>query len=301
MKRVLLTGASGFIGFQAAPLLREKGYEVHAVSSRPQAANTEIRWHQGDLLDPEIVKRLIADVRPSHLLHLAWYAEPGKYWTDPLNVLWAEASLKLAREFRDRGGQRAVMAGSCAEYDWNSGACDEISTPLKPATTYGRCKHATQVLLEAYSGASGLSSAWGRVFYLYGPRESAERLVPSVVRSLLSGVPAQCTTGEQSRDFLHVEDVACAFVMLLESDVQGPVNIASGRPVRVRDLITEIASQVGRADLLRLGALPRPANDPQTIWGNAAKLTQTGWSPRYGLANGVRQTIEWWKGHLEKR
>jgi nucleoside-diphosphate-sugar epimerase len=300
MKRVLVTGASGFVGAEAVPLLQAGGFEVHGVSSRPQPPVAGLRWHRADLLNADAAARVIADAQPSHLLHLAWYAEPGKYWTDPVNECWVEASMRLIKAFREAGGQRVVVAGTCAEYDWNSGPCREQVTPLKPATLYGCCKHEVQLLLAAYSQATGLSSAWGRVFYVYGPGEPAQRLVPSVIRSLLSNTPAQCTAGEQARDFLHVQDVARAFVMLLESGHQGPINIASGRAVPVRELASEIARQLRRPDLLQLGALRGAENEPPSIAGDAGALTRLGWSPRHDLSSGIGETIEWWKARLEK-
>jgi nucleoside-diphosphate-sugar epimerase len=299
-KRVLVTGASGFVGTQAVPLLQAAGFEVHAVSSRPRPAAVGVRWHQVDLLDQGAAARVVANVHPSHLLHLAWYAEPRKYWTHPINVRWVEASIGLVRAFREAGGQRAVMAGSCAEYDWHSGPCREQATPLQPELTYGQCKHALQVLLDAYSKVTGLSSAWGRIFFIYGPGEPAQRLVPSVICSLLSNAPAQCTAGQQERDFLHVQDAARALVMLLESKHQGPINITSGHATPVKEVVSEIARQMQRTELLRLGVLKSAENDPQSISGDPGTLMRLGWSPQYNLTDGISQTIEWWKRRLEK-
>src|SRR5688572_5048389 len=144
MKRVLVTGASGFLGLHALPVLAARGFEVHATSLRKQPVVPGVRWHQSNLLDEQSIARLIAEVRVSHLLHLAWCAVPGRFWTAPENLLWAGASLNLIRAFRDHGGERVVVAGTCAEYDWHAGPCREDTTPIRPATVYGRCKHATQ-------------------------------------------------------------------------------------------------------------------------------------------------------------
>ena len=94
MRRALVTGASGFVGAQVVPLLQASGFDVHAVSSRPQPPIPGVRWHRANLLEPDAAARVVSDARPSHLLHLAWYAEPKKYWTDPVNVRWVEASMK---------------------------------------------------------------------------------------------------------------------------------------------------------------------------------------------------------------
>lgn len=297
MKRVLLTGATGFIGRHTIPLLLEHGYEVHAVSSGGvPGSGSGICWHQANLLDPGQVATLIAKVQPTQLLHFAWYAEPGKYWDSLENFRWVRASLGLLREFYDHGGQRVVMAGTCAEYDWRYGYCSEEVTPLIPATLYGTCKNSLQSMLNFFSQKTGLSSAWGRIFFLYGPYEHPNRLVSSVICSLLKGRPARCSHGNQVRDFLHVEDVAGAFVALLESDVTGPVNIASGQPIALKDVIYRIADRLTRREMVQLGAIAAPNNEPPLLVADVARLLkEVCWQPKYDLETGLKQTIEWWQ------
>jgi nucleoside-diphosphate-sugar epimerase len=278
---------------------------VHAAASQkhaPPPAPSEVRWHKADLLDRTETSALLAEVRPTHLLHCAWYAVPGKYWTATENFRWVEAGEHLLKAFADEGGQRVVGVGSCAEYDWSNGHCSELATPLKPATTYGECKHAFQILLTAFSRQAQLSAAWGRLFFLYGPHEPAERLVASVIQSLSQEQPALCTHGRQIRDFLHVQDAADALVALLDSDIEGPVNIASGAPVSVGDVIGEIANQLERPTLVQLDARPAAENEPPLLAADISRLRdEVGWSPRYDLANGIAETIDWWKRRQQER
>lgn len=302
MKRVLLTGATGFVGRQAVPALLRAGYEVHAVSSGVAPAEwPDVRWHRADLLSAGRIAGLVAEVRPTHLLHLAWYAVPGEYWASPENFRWVQASLDLFQSFASAGGERVVAAGTCAEYQWGvGGVCSEAVTPLKPATVYGKCKHAAQVMLDALAGLAGLSAAWGRVFFLYGPHERPERLVASVICSLLRGEVTRCSHGEQVRDFLHVEDAAEAFVALLETDVAGPVNLASGDPVRLKDVVGRIAERLGRTELLRFGAIPAPPDEPAALIADVARLkNEVGWSPSYDLCRGLENTVAWWEERLK--
>lgn len=295
MKRVLITGATGFIGRQCLPLLAAEAYDIHA-TVKDAPPSKDITWHRVDLLDPAQVTELMAQVRPSHLLHFSWYAVPGKYWTSPENVRWLQASLELLQAFVLNGGQRVVMAGTCAEYDWRYGYCSEHTTPLAPATLYGTCKHSLQMMLRAYAEQTSLSAAWGRIFFLYGPHEHPDRLVASVICQLLQGLPARCSHGNQVRDFLHVQDVASAFVKLLGSAVTGPVNIASGQPVRLKDVIDHIAGQLDRRDLVQLGAIPESPGDPPLLVADIRRLrNEVAWQPSYDLERGIAQTIEWWK------
>lgn len=300
MKRVLLTGVTGFIGRHCLPLLLSRGYEVHALSSKtPQQTLPDVHWHQADLLDSGQVSKLMAKVQPSHLLHFAWYVIHGKYWTALENVHWVQASLDLLQTFTRHGGQRVVMAGTCAEYDWKYGYCSEQITPLLPTSVYGICKHSLQLMLDAFCKQSEISAAWGRIFFLYGPHEHPDRLISSVIRSLLEGKPARCSHGNQIRDFLYVQDVADAFVTLLDSQVFGSVNIASGEPIRLKDFIYKIAEKINNPDLIQMGAIPTSVNEPPLLVADVSRLgNQLFWQPKYDLDSGLDQTILWWKEQI---
>lgn len=299
MKKVLLTGASGFIGRHAISSLLESGYEVHAVcnTSKPEIdEDTNLFWYKCNLLNLEEQKQLLAKIKPTHLLHFAWYAVHGKYWTSLENLRWVQASLELLMNFVENGGKRAVFAGTCAEYDWSYGYCSEGVTPIRPQTLYGTCKNSLQEILKHFSNQTKLSYAWGRIFFLYGPFEHPARLVPSVIRSLLKDEPAKCSHGNQIRDFLYVKDVASAFVSLLESNVEGPIDIASGQPVALHQIIHIIADKLKKQHLVKLGIIPVQTNDPPFLVADTRRLNQeVGWMPIYSLERGTDITIEWWR------
>ncbi|CAN5512161.1 hypothetical protein BH20ACT18_BH20ACT18_13860 [soil metagenome] len=398
--RVLVTGATGFIGRQVLAPLRERGFEVHAVSSRgepgerpgggsevgavgregevawyhadlPESASSaasgrgpsrevpwyhadlprststeaaaggpggdvateaaaggssggvsnaasagdpsgdvstdspaggpsgEVAWHQADLLAPAAAQALVEAVAPTHLLHLAWYAEPGKYWRSTENLRWVEASLALLRAFAQGAAapRRVVIAGTSAEYAWSQRThCVEGETPLEPATLYGAGKRALHLVAERFAAEAGLSLAWGRIFFLYGPGESPSRLAGSVARALVRGEPAETSHGEQVRDFLHTADLGDAFAALLASDVEGPVNMASGEPVRVRDLVEALARAADRPDLVRLGARSASPDEPAELTADARRLRdEVGWTPAGSLADRAAETVAWWR------
>ena len=303
MKKVLVTGAGGFVGRHSLKTLVERGFEVHAVASKTlPTVNSDCAWHLANLLDYTSIKELVCQVKPTHLLHFAWcYTVPGQYWKSEDNFLWVQASLELLRQFREQGGERVVMGGTCAEYDWKYGYCSEFVTPRNPDTPYGICKNALQEMLESYAKLTNLSSAWGRIFLPYGPYEYVDRLVPSVICSLLKAESARCSHGKQMRDFLYVKDVADAFVALLESDVSGSVNIGSGQPMAIKDIVYKIGEQIGRADLIQLGAIPAAINDTPLVIADVTRLSdEVGFQPTYNLERAIEETINWWRSSMSQ-
>jgi nucleoside-diphosphate-sugar epimerase len=301
VRRVLVTGASGLVGRATLPVLLDRGFEVHAVSSSGSAgAGSSVVWHRADLLDKDSTTGVIREVEPTHLLHLAWYTRPGGVYTSSENVRWVDASLHLLREFARCNGRRATVAGTCAEYDWSARIYSEDSSALAPSTLYGACKYSVWLIASRMRELDEVGIGWGRLFSVYGPGEHPDRLVPYVARALLAGQDARCTHGSQIRDLLYSGDAADAFVALLESDFHGPVNIASGRGIPVRTLVSEIGAAVGRPDLIRFGEVDLGEGEPSALVADTRRLTNdVGWSPAVDIPTGVQQTVAWWREHLE--
>jgi nucleoside-diphosphate-sugar epimerase len=294
--RVLVTGGSGFFGAAAIAALHGFG-EVHAVArTPPESSAPGVTWHAIDLLDPEAARSLIKELRPTHLLHFAWNARPGQFWAAKDNLDWVAATLMLYRAFADAGGTRFVGAGTCAEYDWSRPEHVEDQTPLAPATLYGRAKSSTFQLLGAASAQDGVAFAWGRIYFVYGPGEQRGRLVSDIACELLSGGSPKCSEGLQQRDFMHIADYGRAFAALLQSEVQGAVNIASGECRSVRSVVEAIATQIGRPDAPQFGARPSPPHDPPRMSANVGRLRdEVGFRPVFSLEAGVADTIAWWR------
>jgi nucleoside-diphosphate-sugar epimerase len=308
-KRVLVTGAAGFIGRWSVPPLIAAGYEVHAVTHASgrlvprQLRGAEV--HGADLLRVEAVESLVGAIKPSHLLHFAWIATPGVYWTSPENRRWLAASKHLLQCFHAQGGRRALMAGTCAEYDWSgSGICIEGTSALADEggaaiTPYAECKLALQKALEHFGNVNDMSTSWGRIFFQYGPDEHPDRLVASIIANLLAGREAPSSHGRQIRSFLHVADVGAAFAALLDSTVEGPVNIGSEDSISIAELIGRISSQIGRPELVRLGARSTPPSEPPLLVPDVERLRdEVGWRPHFALNEGLADTIAWWREKL---
>ena len=288
--RVLVTGGSGFIGAHAISHLVAGGHEVHAISQARGRFPAGVEVHEADLLN-ESCQSILQQVRPSHLLHLAWRLPHNAYWTSTDNVRWLERSLQLLEAFAAAGGRRWVGAGTCAEYDWSQGGAFRESDPDRPLSLYGACKSALRITAERLGEQLGVEVAWGRIFLPYGPGDRPEKLVPSLIRSLLAGKPTPCTEGIHVRDFVYVDDVARAFVGLLDCQHRGAINIGSGVPVTVRHVVRRIGEIVGRPELLQFGAVPTRGSEPLQVTANIELLQSLGLGPRYPLDDGLRATI----------
>jgi len=294
--RVLVTGASGFIGRAAARALAARGLEVHGVSTAPPRDGVDgvAKWHAADLLRVRDIEPLVRAVGAESLLHLAWVTAPGAYSASPMNGPWVDASRELVERFTAAGGARVVVAGSCAEYDWSDERLSERDTPIDPATAYGEAKARLHAELSTLTLPS---LAWARIFFTFGPHEHPDRLVSSICRSLLAGEPAALTDGAQSRDFLGVGELGSGLAELLAGEVVGPVNVASGTATPVRSIAERIGTVIGRPDLLRFGERSRPEGDPDRLVADVIRLTdEVGWRPRQSLAASIDATVSWWQG-----
>ncbi len=291
MNAVLVTGATGLVGRHATAALTARGFRVHGLARKGAE-------HEVDLFDGEAVRACLETVRPSHLLHLAWITEPGRYWTAPENLEWQSASLDLVRAFHAAGGRRAVIAGSCAEYDWETlpDAPIDEGFACRPASLYGSAKHALRVAIAAFARPRELSYAWGRIFYVYGGPEPEQRLVPSVARALLAGEEAKCGSGTGRRDFIEARDVGAAFAALIDSEIEGPCNVASGESHTIAEVAQTIAELVGRPELLRLGGLADRPGEPATLVADIARLREeAGFALAVPLREGLAEAVRFWR------
>ena len=301
MKSVLLTGATGFIGRWAIAPLVAKGYTVHAVTSKSGAPKSDenVIWHQANLLNSDETENLLKTIRPTHLLHFAWYVEHGKFWNSPENLKWLRASLHLIQKFVEYGGERIVAAGTLSEYEASDDGFISEASRLNPRSLYAATKTALYLTLEKYSEVADISYAWGRVFFLFGKHEAPQRLAAAVTRSLLCNEIAKTSHGNQIRDFICTEEGAQAFVALLDSDVRGAVNIASGEPRTIKEVILQIADLTGNRENIQFGAIIPPRDEPKSLVADVTRLREeVKWKPPRSFSQQIEETVNWWKKEI---
>lgn len=294
MRRVLVTGASGFIGTHCLRRLALEDCEIHAVSrSGNGEAPANVVWHAADLRDPDQALPLIAKIHPTHLLHGAWIATPGTYGHSPENVTWLQSTIAVAEAFGAYGGTRYVGIGSSAEYSPDDRPCIEDKTPIRPATIYGKCKAAAWLAVQAAAQQHGFSAAWGRLFVPYGLGDPPQRLIPSVLGALRAGKPVPTTHGRQQRDFIYAPDAADLLARLLLSQEHGAFNVGTGRATTIRSVVEYLASRCGRPDLPQFGAIALAPGEPAVLVADMSKVRdRLAWSPATDIRNGLAEVMQ---------
>ena len=294
-KKVLITGGTGFIGKNVVNELLKRGYEVHSLVYPPFAEEQEgLVQHEMNLLDSEAVKDFFVKNHFENLIHLAWYVGKGCQ-TSNVNLSWVMASLNLLQQFKNNGGQKVLMTGSVSEYDYRNGYLTEDFSSLNNEYLYGKSKAALYILSKEYSKLNGLDFKWARLFNVYGPNEREQRLMPSVINSCLRGEDVKVSDCLKFQDYLHVEDLAKAIVMLFESKTQGAVNICSGKPVQLRQIVEKIAELTEFKGNILWGAIPTYFEEALVVGNNKRLKQEVGFEPKFSLEEGLKNTINWWK------
>jgi nucleoside-diphosphate-sugar epimerase len=292
MTRVFVTGGGGFLGRPTVAALGAWGCEVH-VAARRAPGRRDVTHHPIDLLDGDL-PGLLAAVQPDVLLHLAWFVEHGRFWSAPENLDWVDASLRLARAAAQAGVPRFIGVGTCAEYDWSvdPGRPRREDDPLAATQLYGEAKIATFRLLSRYFSGTETSFAWARLFHPFGPGEPQAKLVTALLRTACEGGEMEIRSGPLVRDFIAAEDAGLALAALALSDVCGPVNIASGEPVRVRELVEAIQTLPGCRGRFHFRDAPAGAEPPSMTADLARLREEVGVPPPPPLSERLREMAE---------
>ena len=274
--RVVVTGASGFIGRHAVTQLLARGHEVIAVG-RDEARARQLSWF-------DQVRFIACDVhsaiarpgkafgQPDAVMHLAW---PGLPNYDALFHVeeTLPADYRFLKSLVQDGVGQLLVTGTCVEYGMQSGALAE-DLPTAPASPYALAKDTLRKQLQALRQQHPFTLQWARLFYMHGEGQNANSLLAQLDRAIDAGESVfNMSGGEQLRDYLPVGEVAARAVALLEHTAwDGVVNICSGEPISVRRLAERHLSERGARIRLNLGHYPYASDEPMAFWGDARRL-----------------------------
>lgn len=277
LSRVVLSGATGFIGSYLAEELVARGYEVIALRRsqsdtwRVASVQTQLIWVD---IDEESWEQQVVDLQPQYLVHAAWMGVgvgQRDDWQSQLQNL--TFTVKLLQVLRRGPLKKVIVLGSQAEYGTFEGRVDETHS-TQPTEAYGAVKIATLAILQAYCQAHSIEWYWLRVFAVFGPREDKHWFVSFVANSLLKKQPPSLTGCEQRYDYLFVNDLARAIVQTLPAadGLSGVYNIGANHATGLREIVDTIRELTASVEEVHYGALPYRTNQVMHMEGNSDKF-----------------------------
>lgn len=307
--RILITGATGFVGSHVVRSLTTTDADVYALA-RPEAdlwrladLGKRLHWVEGNLSNPQSVLQVVERVSPSVVIHCAAYGVDNRQQDAQMaigiNVLGTQALLDASAAV---GVQRFIHTGTCFEYGSKDHPITEKET-LGPLSSYGASKAASTLMVIQQTTEKGLAAVVLRLFGMYGPYEGVHKFIPQVIHACLNGTPLDLTGGEQIRDYTYVQDVASLYARLALGNnfPAGEIfNISSGKPITIRELGTKAARLLNRESVLRWGALPYRHGEIKMLVGDITKAQQKlNWQPVTNLQGGLHKTVDYYRQNKE--
>lgn len=300
MQKILITGASGLLGRAVMrQFAKSRPESLFAVTTgRKNIVFPEgVTQIQADLLREDQRVRVMEEVKPDLIIHLAWGVSQSDFLFAPENLLWLQASLHLLSLFSQLNGGRFIFAGSSAEYGESYPLCSE-HLPLKPVHLYGRCKASFAEVARMFCLRNDIGFTDIRYFSVYGEHDvRPKRAIPDAIRHFQNGEPFLCKSPDNVWDYIYVQDAAKATEKIIDSGFRGMVNVASGRPRSMRDVFSEIARQMNCERLLRFS----DSGEHHTLVADTSLLNRTiGFRCETPFEQGLEKTIRWWKEQADR-
>jgi len=322
MKKILVTGASGFVGgyFISNLAASRPDCAIHAVSRRPpswnfipasQSRDTSFIFHQVDLMEKTSIATIIGKIRPDCILHLAAQSSVGESWNTPAETFLNNVTifLNILDAVRIKSKRTRILSvGSSEQY----GIVSKDDIPVReeriqqPSNPYGIARVAQEQLAMVYRKGFDLDICCTRSFNHCGPGQSDQFVASAIakqyakIRKGLQDPIIDIGNGTIVRDFLDVRDVIAAYMLILEKGVPGAVyNVCSGRGYAINDLVILLADRLKMPIQIRQNPMKiRPQDNPSII-GSPEKLqSELGWNPHYSLADSLEEMVEYWEMQL---
>lgn len=278
--KVLVTGASGFVGQHVIPHLLERGHIVVAVArDKTKACDftwfNSVRFIEYDI--HHVSDNLIEQFEyPEVAIHLAWPGLPNYeslfHFEENL-----PASYRFLKALIEGGVSHLLITGTCFEYGMQSGCLTE-EMPTQPVNPYALAKDTLRKFLQALQQQKAFTLQWARLFYMHGNGQNPNSLIAQLHRAINNGETSfNMSTGEQLRDYLPVEEVGRRIAMLLEHpEYNGIVNLCSGEPISIRRLVEQHLIHYGIDMRLNLGYYPLSGYEPIAFWGESKIFNKNG-------------------------
>lgn len=295
--KVLVTGASGFIGAHLCRRLIAGGAEVYGLSRNQRAADDDpIRWRQADVSDSKAVRALVGELRPDLVFHLASHVmgSPALEHVLPTFRANLKSTVNLLTAVAETGCRRIVLTGSLAEPELEAGE-------KFPSAPYAAAKWASSGYARMFHALYGVPAVLARVFMVYGPdQKDISKLVPYLTLALLRGETPTVTSGARLIDWIYVHDVVEGMVALATTPgLEGStLELGSGTLVSIRDIVDALERIIGVEGATKFGALPDRPLEPTRLARVAETTQRIDWAPQVSLEDGLRKTVEWYRGKL---
>lgn len=294
--RILVTGAAGFIGHNLCRRLCAAGLEVHATSrnARQSAGNGPV-WWLADMGDVADARRIFSDIKPDVIVHLAGSvgAGVGRDLVLPTYHSLATSTLNVLVLSSEFGCRRVILAGSLNE------PVPSLE-PSVPGSPYAAAKWVGSAYGRMFHALYGTPVVNLRPFMAYGPAQAREKLIPSVVVSLLRGEAPRLTSGRARGDWIYIEDVVGAFVGAMTAPgIEGKTfDLGTGTLVPIRALVETLLEVSGSALVPEFGAIPDRPMEQEIVADTERAFEQLGWRATTSLEDGLRKTVAWYQAHL---
>jgi UDP-glucose 4-epimerase len=311
-RRVLVTGAAGFIGSHLTRRLVDEGAEVHALTGEVSSVypgrlldlRGRIKLHEGNITDRTAMEAVAKQVRPEIVFHLAAYTHVGKSWyrVDECIQSNIQGTANLLLALEDTGYERFVYTGTSEIYGDIEVPFREDAT-VNPISPYAVSKYSGERLCRMYQQGMGWPIVLVRPFNAYGPAQSPDRIIPETIVRALRGQDMDLTTGEQTREFNYVEDIADGYVRLgTTAGIEGELfNIGGGEEISIRDVVVTILDLLGNPITPNFGALEHRPNEIWRMYCDSTKARKRlGWEPKNTLREGLAKTIDWYRQELQR-
>ncbi len=295
-KKVLVTGASGFIGTHLCQGLQAQAAEVHGISRNlPRTEPNVVRWWQGYLEDISSVRAIMHKVKPDIVYHLASHVTGSRAIDHVLPTLHSNfiGTVNLLMASTEIGCQRIVLAGSLEEPD----LAQDFTTPSSP---YAAAKWASSTYARMFHDLYQAPVVTAKIFMVYGPEQNLRFLIPYVISSLLEGVPPQVSSGRRSVDWIYVDDLVSGLLAMADApNIEGrTIDLGSGNLATVRQVIEQLVDCVNHQVHPSFGAIPDRSHEQIRVANVAESYAQLRWKSSTSLETGLKLTVEWYKNQL---